>query len=102
MEQIVLSNGNKTSKLANVSSTFTFKIAAGTFIDKIFFSKVSGTPLLSLGTTLGGTDLVNAEDLAASDPPIKLEKYFKTAATLYAVIAGGVANIRIDTINNTF
>lgn len=79
--------------LLNISASQTFQIAANTFIDSIGMGAVTGAPVISIGTTPGGTDIVNAVTPGAFNRAV-VEQLIANASTWYITISGGgTANI---------
>ena len=79
----------------SMAAAFTFDIPADTYIYQIFSDIVLSTPSISVGTTLGGVDIVPNTLISNATLPI-VTKYFATATTLYFTPTGGTANFRLD------
>ena len=84
-------------RLYSQGATFTQPFDADTEIEKITIRYVSGTPLLKIGETLGG-DEVMPEDtvVTGTDYNIQWFKSYPSAQTLYFTLSGGVVHIAID------
>lgn len=78
----------------NQSESFTINIPANTYIYQIFGDILLSTPSISIGTTLGGVDIVPLTVVNNDTLPIVVNKnYFNTATTIYLTITGGSTNL---------
>lgn len=88
-------------KLAGVNANTSQPIAANTFVQDIFISASAGTPLLRIGTTPNGTDIM-PDTTPGSFAQVSVQEYFASLTTLYITISGGTVNIRINVLNNFY
>lgn len=84
-------------------STSTFiEIPANTFVATLSFNPTSGTPIISIGTTEGGTDILPMSPIAAFSQ-IQLQQYFEADTLIYITwYNDATANVRIDLNLNYF
>jgi hypothetical protein len=66
-----------------VTDDFTIAITAGKVIDSIIIVPSSGSQTINIGTTSGGSQIVDSVDVSAGDPLILVNKYFTTDNTVY-------------------
>lgn len=79
-----------------------FTVSEGYIISWAVAQKVSGTPLLKIGTTPGGGDILPEEEIINTTPPQSLNLVYtpvftKTSYTIYYTLSGGVLNLAITT-----
>ena len=80
--------------LANITGAHTQQITEKTNIPKLYIGTVSGTPSVSIGTTLGGVEIMDSiTDFSA---PIIIERDFMSLTTLYITVTGGNINMQLD------
>lgn len=114
-----LSNANQ--KVKNVTGAQTLSITAGSYISRIILtwndplpilnnsseivlsspivsSNIDNSPVVQIGTTLNGTDIMSSDNIQFSKV-LWVNKYFSTATTLYFAISDG--NIDIDMACNS-
>ena len=102
----VFSNSNQILK--NQSGSISVSIAASTYVGQIFFNQnISGFPqvtipgvldidtTVSVGTTSGGTDLLNAQSIGGEGFLWFINQYFANATTLYITISGPAVDIQV-------
>jgi hypothetical protein len=79
----------------NKSAAFTKDVTAGSILLYVIVQRVSGTPLFTLGTTVGADDLIPEITLAEGDNPLvhPANEPFIESTTLYAGITGGTVNV---------
>jgi hypothetical protein len=78
-------------------ANFTLNIPANTYITRIFGKIVLDTPSISVGTTLGGTQVCAATTVSNAEIAIKANmNYYASATTLYFTVALGTVDLRID------
>ena len=65
----------------NVADGVLYNLPADIVLKHIVY-KGTGTPTINIGTTGGGTDIVNAH-LTSADLKIPINRYFASATTLY-------------------
>jgi hypothetical protein len=80
---------------ADVSASYTISQVADSDIYYFYFIWKSGAPTISVGTTLGGEDVVNAVTLSGVNTiaGIDLMTYTSTLRTLYVTVIGGTLNV---------
>lgn len=87
------------TKYENKSTGFSITLAANTFIDKILLRYISGTPLVKIGTTVGGTEILEeAEVESGQDLTILVTTSYSSETVYYITITGGVVNLTTSTI----
>jgi hypothetical protein len=85
----------------NVSTNTTISIPANSKVISIDFLRVSGTPIIKIGTTLGGDDIF-AETSVSTNDGVTLNYRFTSSTTLYATVSGGTIYIQTTLIKNLF
>ena len=103
----VLSNANQLLK--NKTGSFTISLAALTYISQIYFSQNSSdSPVqsmsgivdidstVSVGTTAGGTDLLNSQSVGSEGFVWVINKYYANGTTLYVTIAGPAVDVKLS------
>ena len=88
-------------KMPAIGANTTQVISANTFLQSLEVVKVSGTPILKIGTSPGGEELFPQMEITGFSQS-NAQLYCPTDTTLYFTISGGVVNIRLDVINNYF
>lgn len=86
-------------KLPGISGNVSQLLPDNTFLATLEVGKVSGTPLLKVGTTPGGEELLPEIEIA-NFMQSNAQLYCATSQTIYFTLSGGVVNIRLDIINN--
>lgn len=76
-------------------------IPVDTFLQAIYISPVSGTPVIKIGTTANG-DEICPEIQPAGFQSVIVQQYFAVSTTLYITLSGGVVNLRYDVIQDFF
>ena len=92
---LVAGAGSTPLKLKNVSSNISQVLPGDSYIDKFGITKISGTPVIKIGTTVNGNDILDTttiEDFL----PIIMQSYIDVDTTYYFTISGGTINIRFD------
>jgi hypothetical protein len=92
-------------KIENTGANQTVSIAANTYIESIALGFVSGSPTISIGTTPGGTDILNAQELNNTTNwsyIVQQQKPSASSYSLYFTISGGNVNIRVNQSINYF
>ena len=87
---------------ASKSAAFTRIIPANCKLDSIDFLKISGTPVVKIGTTLGGEEVLVETTINNSSSLNSLISYFEASDTLYISISGGVVTINFNLYEDTF
>ena len=84
------------------SGANTFSVSSGFGITQIIVKKISGTPTLKVGSTVGGVDIFPSEVITNTTPPlIENTRYTPEvtgAWTIYYDVSGGTADVFIQTI----
>lgn len=88
-------------KLENLAANTNQGIAANTYVYQVSLNKVSGTPVVRIGTTANGTDILDDTEVGSFNQAL-IQQYFGTANTFYITLSGGVINVRFDVNNNFF
>ena len=87
------------NNLGNKNANFTYSLAAGYKLIGIDFTKISGTPVVKVGETLGGEEIKPGTTIVGIDlNPIRL-KYASTK-TIYFTISGGTVEVELQIIPN--
>ncbi len=86
-------------KIPGISSNVDVIIPANTFIPFIFLTAVSGNPIVNIGLTPDGGEILPTYAISPF-LPVQAQQYFLGAGNLYFTITGGEVNIRIDVIYN--
>lgn len=76
------------------TTTFQFDMAAGSLLEMICINRSEQSPLVKVGTTSGGDELIAETELTTDDDGFTttFNKQFNTATTIYVTVTGG----RID------
>lgn len=88
-------------KLIGAAGNVIQTITGNTFVASIEVTKVSGTPILKIGTTPAGEEIF-AETEIGTFNMATVQNYFAAETPLYFTLSGGVINARTDIINNYF
>lgn len=72
---------------------------ANSFIDKIFIVPESGSPILNIGLTGNGGEILNTMPITYF-LPISIQQYFAPTTDFYFTLTGGVINVYIYYIRN--
>jgi hypothetical protein len=86
-------------RYANQNANFTISMLANSCLKEIHFKYISGTPIIKVGTTAGGSDIV-AEFTSTSIDRNITDFYNIGAQTVYISISGGVVNIKTQILNS--
>jgi hypothetical protein len=89
-------------KFENVASAFDYSILTTEKLFSIDCRKVSGTPLVTVGTTLAGNDLQTETAITTSDLNILINKTFPINQNIYVTVSGGVIDIQLTIMTNCF
>lgn len=82
---------------SDITGAFTKVFAADTLIEFFAFTKLTGAPSVSVGTTVGGTDIINAQSVDTFY--IKRKDIICAASTtLYFTVTGGHVSLTIKSI----
>ena len=88
-------------RFASKSADFTESLDADTLLTRIDLIFVTGAPVIKVGTTLAGNDVISGRTLSTVKNSMNiLSDYFKTAKTLYFTITGGTVDIIITQQKN--
>lgn len=83
------------------SANFTQSILANCRVLSIDFKVTAGTPLIKVGTTSGGEELIFSETLTANAMR-PVAEFFASAGTMYFTISGGTVDVNILVIKSYF
>lgn len=85
--------------LSNVTGAQTVIPGDNVYVSSIFVKKISGTPSIKIGTTVGGVDILPVT-LITDFQVIHIERLFATSDILYFTITSGNVNIRVEEITS--
>jgi hypothetical protein len=91
--------GSNALKLYNQTLGFSQAIGANSMVTGLFFTIVSGTPSVAVGTTVGGTDILEST-LITGDMSVAIQQYFAANGYIYFTSSGGNVDVRIDLISD--
>jgi hypothetical protein len=74
-------------------------LPANIFVDSINMISNSGNPIVSVGSTLGGSDLIASQPIDGFER-FKTEEYFENQTTLFFQISGGSVRVNIVATEN--
>ena len=101
--QAYQNQGLQTTKETSKSAPFTIALDANTRLYSIDFQKVSGSPLVKIGTTLSGEQISPELEVLTNEPlDVNIGKTYTPATTIYVGISGGTVNININYRPNYF
>lgn len=84
-------------RFADQSADFTVNLDADTKMEDIDFIWKASAPVVKVGTTLAGKDIISGRTLSSiKNSTNPLSDYFKTAKTLYFTITGGTVDVIIN------
>lgn len=83
------------TKLPGMNANTQQAVAADTMVTFIAVSGVAGTPLLRIGITPNGQEILPDTEIGSSQP-INAMQYFGGAGNLYFTLSGGTINARIE------
>lgn len=86
-------------KIPGVTGNISQLLTDNTFLATLEVGKVSGNPVLKVGTTPGGEELL-PEIEVTNFIQTTAQLYCPTSQTVYFTLSGGTVNIRLDVINN--
>lgn len=84
-----------------IAGNTTQDMAADTYVSDIAVSGIAGAPILRIGITPNGQELL-PDTAVGNSLPVQTDYYFQNAGTLYFTLSGGTINIRIDYIPNYY
>jgi hypothetical protein len=90
--------GNTPIEGVDLTGNINVPIAANTFVDKIFVFQAGGTPIVRIGLTPNGEEIM--PDTTITDSQLVKPEQISQGVTLYFTINSGYIDYRIDTINN--
>lgn len=88
-------------KIKNIGTNETQVIPENTLVQDLTLSKVSGTPVIRIGTTANGEEIL-ADTNVGDFTQAAIDRFYSSNSTWYLTISGGVLNIRINVINNYY
>lgn len=87
----------KVQRMPSVSSSSNFELPVKSILHAIDIRFVLGAPVVRIGTTNGGNELVSDRNiLTGFDKNIPVRKSYPQAQTIYFTVSGGTVNILID------
>ena len=92
---VVVENGLTKSLLKNRNTSYEHTQNADSRIINFGFRTVSGTPTVSVGTTLGADDIVTSREITGLERSINILEYTNVSRTLYITITGGIVDVAI-------
>lgn len=95
------SNLPQVLKLPGVSVNTAQAINADTMVTLIAMSGTAGAPIVRIGLTPNGTEILPDTAIGNSQPDI-VTQYFPAAGTLYFTVSGGTISIRIEFTPNYY
>lgn len=94
--------GDAPIQLENANETTIIIIPANTFIASLSIIQVSGTPVMSAGTSEGGGEILDVTDITGFTQ-VQFQQYFENEGTIWITWYNtDPANVRIDQILNYF
>jgi hypothetical protein len=87
--------------LRNKTGAQTFQLTGNCFLIYIFVKKLSTNASISIGTSIGGSQLAPATDIGVDPRPFLIQQPYSSNTTIYFTITGTV-DIRIEPINTLF
>lgn len=88
-------------KLVGIAGNAEQQILSGTFIPWIFILPVAGAPIIQLGITGGGEEIL-AQQPVTDFVPIGANQWFAETGTIYVTLSGGTVSVCIIPILNVF
>jgi hypothetical protein len=86
---------------ANQNTSYTFSQNADSVVFEIHFFTVSGTPVVAVGTTLAGEEIMTSRNISNGYRVDRsLSEYSDTSRTIYISISGGIVDVVIYTREN--
>lgn len=82
-------------KLPGVSANTMQAVASDTMVTNISISGTAGAPVMRIGITPNGTEIMPDVSIGNSQL-ITADEYFQGAGNLYFTVSGGTVNIRIE------
>ena len=87
------------------SGANTFSISSGYAVTQIIIKKLTGTPVVKMGNSVGGEQIMSSRTITSTTPPrvinINYAPDITGAWTLYYDVSGGTADIFVQTIQFT-
>ena len=99
---VVVENLNTIRKDTSQTTNYNFQQTADSLIKMFAFLTVSGTPTVSVGTTLGGDDIVSSAAISGGKRFAEVIEHTTLTRTIYINISGGSVNLTTLSINNLF
>ena len=97
--------GNNGITILGITSTYGYGINANSYIGSFKIKILTGTPSIKIGTTAGGTDIVddgsgNPVLITSPTDQIFINRIFPTAGGLNITVSGGTIDLNFDLIEN--
>jgi len=86
-------------KMGTLSANTDQLITSNTFLATLEIVKVSGIPVVKIGTTPGGEEIFPLMELSGFSQS-NVQLYCDVDKTIYFTISGGTIKARLDVINN--
>jgi len=88
-------------QLSNINADTTFELPANTWFEDIFAIDLSGAPMIAIGTSPGGVDVLDY--IAVSGvTTVMIQQLFTPVTTFYVSLSNGSINLRIDIKSSLF
>lgn len=85
-----------TAKYTNRNAAFTHTVAANSKIESIDFRAISGSPIIKVGATVGGEEIISESAVTiGADLNALIMVSYQSEMTVYFTITGGAVNITI-------
>lgn len=88
-------------KLLNISDNAEQQILAGTYIPSIYILPVAGAPILQIGITGGGEEILPQQPVT-DFIPISAGQWFAATGSIFITLSGGTISVCIIPILNVF
>ena len=99
VSDLIAGAGGVPLKIANVTGAFQQSIPSDSWLEKISITNNSGTPSVSIGTTLAGTEILALTPISLL-LPVLIQEYLNVDTIFYFTVSGGTVNLRFDFIIN--
>lgn len=94
--------GTELKREQNKNSNFTIDLPANSKLDDIDLRFVSDAPVIKIGTTDGGEEIMSERTLSSGDLSLISRKTFLNAQTIYFSISGGTIHVNLNYKPNYF
>lgn len=89
------------TKLPGVIANTIQAIDADTMVSLIAMSGTAGAPIVRIGITPNGTEIL-PDTAIGNNQPVDANQYFPAAGSIYFTVAGGTISIRIEYTENYY